>query len=168
MALSLLNSGKCVAGCEGDEQSVLTMAILSRLMEAPVWMANPVRLDFDRREIMLAHCTAPLAAGPYRLKTHFETGKGVGVDVVYERGSKVLLARLSGTLDRVLVAEGVIVRSGMEEELHCRTQVVVRVAGDLRRLVEESLGNHLAMAPRVRWDVLKKFCKTYGIKMVRI
>ncbi len=80
LALALLNAEGIVAGREGDEQMALTMLVLSRLAGKPAWIANPVQVDYARNETTLAHCTASLNAGPYRLKTHYETGVGVGVD----------------------------------------------------------------------------------------
>ena len=169
LALSLLNDELIVAGCEGDEQSVLTMLILSRLSGRPAWMANPVRLDFEHNEIMLAHCTAPLNIGvEYRLKTHFETGIGVGIDVVYKQGAKVTLARISGDLNTMLLATGSIIESGMEHTMHCRTQMRVRLDGDVKRLLDFTLGNHLTIVVGDVSPLLKTYARIHNIEVIRV
>ena len=169
LALSLLNSEFFIAGCEGDEQSVLSMLILSKLSGRPAWMANPVKINFSRNEIMLAHCTAPITAGVgYRFKTHFETGIGVGLDVVYEKGSTVTLARVNRDVEKILVAIGEIVESGMEDPIHCRTQVWIRLHGNVKCLLNNMFGNHLAMVLGDVSGLIKRYAELNGLKIVRV
>ena len=168
LTLSLLNSELIVAGCEGDGQSVLTMLILSKLSGKPAWMANPVKVDLSANEIMLAHCTAPVAIGVYKFKTHFESGICVGLDVVYKKSSQVTIARVSGDVEKILVATGEIVESGMESPLHCRTQVRIRLHGSVKRLLDNMFGNHLAMVPEDISDLVERYAELSGLKIVRI
>ncbi len=168
LTLSLLNSELFVAGCEGDEQSVLAMLILSKLSGKPAWMANPVKVDLSANEIMLAHCTAPVTMGVYRFKTHFESGIGVGLDVVYEKGSPVTIARVSGDLEKILVATGEIVESGMESPLHCRTQVRIKLHGSVKRLLDNVFGNHLAMVPEDVSGLVERYAELSGLKIVKV
>jgi len=169
LALSLLNAELVVAGCEGDEQTILSMLVLSKLSGKPAWMGNPVRVDISANEIMLAHCTAPVNAGVgYRLKTHFESGVGVGVDVVYEEKSKVTIARISGDLEKVLLATGRVVKSGMEDAMHCRTQIRIRLDGNAKDLLSRSFGNHLALVSGDISDLIERYAELAGLKVVKV
>ena len=163
LPLSLLNSEGVVAGCEGDVPATLTMMLLSWASGKPGFMANPARIG--EGELWLAHCTAPLAAGRYRLLSHFETGKGVGVSVAYPRGATVTLARLDPGLERLRVARGEIVESGLLSPLHCRTQVRLRVGWDPGILLEESLGNHHIMVPGDWVEELRHAGRLLGLKV---
>ncbi len=163
LALAILNSEGFVAGCEGDEQSLVTMYILSRLSGAPAWMANPARVEGDT--LLLAHCTAPLAwGGRCRLTTHFESGRGVGVDAVHP-GGEVVLARIDKRLERIVAARGVVAESGMRLPGLCRTQIRVRLAADPWVLLDVSPGNHLVMAPGGVWPALRLAASVYGIRL---
>ncbi len=163
LAFSLLNSEGIVAGCEADVPSTLAMMLLHWASGRPVFMANPARIR--GRSLLLAHCTAPLAAGRYRLLSHFETGKGVGVSVSYQPGETVTLARLSPSLDRLRVGRGVVERSGLLSGLHCRTQVWLRLAWNPEVLLEDSLGNHYVMAPGDHVEALRHAARMLGLRV---
>jgi len=161
LALAILNSEGLTAGCEGDEQSLVTMYMLSRLSGAPAWMANPARVEGDA--LLLAHCTAPLAwGGPCRLTTHFESGIGVGVDAAHP-GGEVVLARVDGRLEKIVAARGVVAESGMGLPGLCRTQVRVRLGVDPWEFLEASPGNHLVVAPGAAWPALRLAAVVYGM-----
>lgn len=164
LALSLLNSEGLVAGCEGDGQSMLTMFVARRVAGAAAWMANPARVEGG--ELVLAHCTAPLAwGGRCRLTTHFESGAGVGVDVAHP-GGEVVLARIDGAASRLVLARGIVAGSGMGLPGLCRSQVRVRLPGDPWRLLEELPGNHVVMAPGEAGWGLRVFAAVYGVRVV--
>lgn len=168
LALALLNSEGIIAGCEGDMQSTITMLVARRLTGSEVWMANPVEVDEEENTITLAHCTASLAfPGRCILKTHFESGRGVGVDVGLQGGS-VTLVRLSGDLSKLLLLGGEIVASGMGREDLCRTQVRVRLSdGRVGAFLEKAFGNHLVLVNGVHHDVFEAFAHFYGIRVVK-
>lgn len=168
LALALLNSEGITAGCEGDIQSTITMLVAKRLTGAEVWMANPVEIDSEENTITLAHCTASLAfKGRCILKTHFESGKGVGVDIKLQKGP-VTLVRFSGDLSSLLLLRGEVVASGMEREDLCRTQVKVRLSeGRVEAFLEKAFGNHLVLVDGDYGDVFKTFAEVYGIRVVR-
>jgi len=160
LAFSLLNSEGVVAGCEADVPSTIAMMIASWATGLPAFMANVAGIDAG--ELVLAHCTAPLSLGEYRLLSHFETGKGVGVSVKYPL-SKATILRLDPGLERARVGVGEIVASGLLSPLRCRTQVKLRVGWDTGRLLEESMGNHVVLVPGFHLDEVRHALTALGI-----
>ena len=148
LALSRLADEGITAGCEGDIPSAVMLRWLWHLTGKAGWMANPSDLDMRKGEILLAHCTVPLGlVGEHRLKTHFESGLGVGIDGTFPTGPVTLLRLGGANLDRWWGAEGTLI-----EDLHapdlCRTQVKVRISPSAAgELLEAPLGNHLVLVP---------------------
>jgi len=147
-ALGKLNSENFPAGCEGDIASITGMVWAQKQTGNIPWMANPARIDRERSIITLAHCTAPLnALKQIVLRSHFESGLGVGIQgkLNYD---EVTLFRLGGeVLDEIWVAEGRVTGHLQEENL-CRTQLEICVDPDeLSKLLEKPLGNHLLVLP---------------------
>ncbi|PKQ38800.1 MAG: hypothetical protein CVT59_01590 [Actinobacteria bacterium HGW-Actinobacteria-1] len=147
-ALAELTDAGVIAGCEGD--IVTTVGLMwARLMTgATPWMANPAQLDEAANALWLAHCTVPRSmVESYRLRSHFESGLGVGIQGVLPN-SPVTLVRIGGTrMERIWIAEGAIVRSGDAENL-CRTQAYIELSdGSVSDLLTEPLGNHIVLVP---------------------
>ena len=162
LALSLLNSEGIVAGCEGDVPATLTMMLASWASGRPAFMANPARLYSDG--LLLAHCTAPISEGRYRLLSHYETGKGVGVSLEYPRGAEATIARLSPSLDALRIGVGEVLESGLLSPQHCRTQVRLRTRWNPYTLLEESTGNHHVLVLGNHVEALKAAAQMLGIK----
>ncbi len=147
-ALAQLNDEGCIAGCEGDVTSTVGMLWAYHLLGQLPWMANPVQLDEANNTLWLAHCTVPRRlVRRYRLRSHFESGLGVGLQGEIPPGPVTLL-RIGGVrMERVWLAEGELVRSGDAEDL-CRTQAKVRLTqGAVSDLLRAPLGNHLVLVP---------------------
>ncbi len=161
LPLSILNSEGIVAGCEGDVPSAIAMIVLNKLSNKPVFMGNPSKIEGNK--LMIAHCTAPMTIGNYVLKTHFETGRGVGIAVKYPEKSPVTLLRFSPSLDRMRVLRGLIVKGEPESNMHCRTQVTIELNVEASILLEKSMGNHYALVIGDYAKELKSFAKTTGI-----
>ena len=148
LALSRLADEGITAGCEGDVPSAVMLRWLWHLTGKAGWMANPSDLDVRKGEILLAHCTVPLGlVGDHRLKTHFESGLGVGIDGTFAPGPVTLLRLGGANLERWWGAEGALI-----EDLHlpdlCRTQVKVRISPPAAgELLDAPLGNHLVLVP---------------------
>lgn len=148
VALSQLNDEGTIAGCEGDIVSTVGMLWADRLVGGLPWMANPARLDADTDMLWLAHCTVPRSlVDSFSLRSHFESGLGVGIQGEFRRGPVTLL-RIGGIdMEKLWMAEGEILRSGNDPTL-CRTQMKVGLEpGTVADLLEKPLGNHLVVVP---------------------
>ena len=147
LALAQLNDQGVIAGCEGDLVATVAMLWLHRTTGRVPWMANPSRVDLDRGLLSLAHCTVPRSvSGTYRLRSHFESGLGVGIQGTMPTGP-VTLVRIGGArMERLRAVDGDLKRNTDHPDL-CRTQVEIEVGRDvLQELLSQPLGNHLVMA----------------------
>ncbi len=146
-ALSKLNDEGIIAGCEGDLVSTIGMIWVNYFTDQSVWMANPAQLNEHNNSIWLAHCTIPInMVDNYKLRSHFESGLGVGIQGDVSKG-KATLIRLGGKkLEKIWLSNGEILESGYEENL-CRTQVHVKLHGSAKPsdLLNQPLGNHMLM-----------------------
>lgn len=146
-ALSKLNDFGVVAGCEGDIVSTLGMIWASYLTDQIPWMANPARIDEQNNSLWLAHCTVPIGmVDNYKLRSHFESGLGVGIEGELSKG-KATLFRLGGSnLGGLWISNAEIVQSGAEENL-CRTQALIKLHGSYKvsDILTEPLGNHMLL-----------------------
>ncbi|NJE09866.1 hypothetical protein [Thermococcus sp. MAR1] len=134
LALAMFNAEGIPAACEGELNALLGMMIARRFFNKPAFMGNIA--DYGENHVILAHCTAPLI-GKYIVRSHFESGMGVGVDVQLPRG-RASLMKIRG---RKAVVAGVEVVGQEHSDFRCRTQVKLRVedAGDF---LDGTLGNH--------------------------
>jgi len=145
-ALSALTDAGIIAGCEGDLVSTIGMLWAHLLTGELPWMANPSEIDESANTLKLAHCTVPRGmVERYSLRSHFESGQGVGIQGDLPLGPVTLL-RLGGVaLDALWLAEGEIVSRGDAENL-CRTQVDIQLTtGDVSELLNAPLGNHIVL-----------------------
>jgi L-fucose isomerase-like protein len=161
LALAQLNDEGVVAGCEGDLVATVAMLWLRRLTGELPWMANPSRIDPERGRLILAHCTVPRGASrSYRLRSHFESGLGVGVQGALATGP-VTLARLGGVrVERLWTSDGQLLCNTDHPDL-CRTQVEVEIGREAARdLLARPLGNHLVMIPGHHAAALRRWHET--------
>jgi L-fucose isomerase-like protein len=149
LAIAQLNDDGTVAGCEGDLVSAVAMMWTQRLLGATPWMANPARVHVGAGEVLLAHCTiAPSTVDGFALRTHFESGIGVGIAGAVPPGY-VTLVRIGGeNMDRLWVAEGRVALHPPVETA-CRTQMYVRLdrPESATALLEHPFGNHVVAVP---------------------
>lgn len=146
LALAQLNDEGIIAGCEGDLVATVAMLWIHRMTGSISWMANPSRIDLDRGLLSLAHCTVPRSvSGTYRLRSHFESGLGVGIQGAMPTGP-VTLVRIGGArMERLRVIDGDLLRNTGHADL-CRTQVEIEVGRELLRdLLAQPLGNHMVV-----------------------
>lgn len=151
LALSRLNDEGLVAACEGDLPATLTMMVLSGLTGRACFMANPSDLDVEAGTATFAHCSVPLSlVQSFRLRSHFESGLGVGIEGHFAPGV-MTVARIGGEdLSRLTVFSGTVVaeESAPFREDLCRTQVTLKVGEAMaRELLRRPLGNHHVLAP---------------------
>lgn len=146
LALAELNDGGVVAGCEGDLTATVAMLWVRELLGLPAWMANPVDVDIELGWLSLAHCTVPRTmVDAYDLRSHFESGVGVGIAGELA-ADEVTVLRIGGpALDQLWLAEGRVVPSEPVEG-RCRTQALIELApAAVRELLERPLGNHVVL-----------------------
>ena len=145
-ALSQLLDEGLVAACEGDLVSTIGMLLAQKTTGETPWMANPAMIDVKENKLVLAHCTVPRSlVGSYSIRSHFESGLGVGIQGFMGNGP-VTIFRLGGKkLEKFWVAEGDIISAGNSEML-CRTQAEIRLNDEpVKDILERPLGNHLVM-----------------------
>ncbi len=163
LPLSLFNDQGIVAGCEGDVPATLSMLILHKVSGKPVFMGNPSIIDGNK--MLIAHCTSPTSLGyAYTLRTHFETGRGVGVAVHYRENELVTLLRIDPKLELLRIIRGVIEEGEPVSKMHCRTQVWVKAKSSLEPLITNSIGNHYVLTIGDYAEELMAVAKTLGIK----
>ncbi len=151
LALSRLNDEGLAAACEGDLPATLTMMVLGRISGRPCFMANPSDVDLEKGTVTFAHCSVPLSlVKGFRLRSHFESGLGVGLEG-HPAPGKMTVARIGGRdLDEVQAFTGTVLPAEdvpRREDL-CRTQVTLKVGSSaVRNLLERPLGNHHVLTP---------------------
>lgn len=162
-ALAQLNDQGIIAGCEGDLACTVSMLWIHELLDQSSWMANPAQLNPENNTLWLAHCTVPRGmVRQYRLRSHFESGLGMGIQGELPAGPATLLRIGGRSMEQIWLAEGEILRAGQAENL-CRTQAQVRLrqGGQVAELLSAPLGNHLVLvrghhAARLRgwWEMM--------------
>ncbi len=146
LPLALLNSEGWVAGCEGDLPTLVTMMVAKAISGKPAFMANLAWIEGE--EIMFAHCTIALSlTKSFELRTHFESGIGVGVAGILDEGSAVTIVKIDPLTRSLRVVEGTIVSGFPLSPHHCRTQIKVRVGPSAKNFIEDPLGNHYVIVP---------------------
>ncbi len=157
VALARLNDRGVTAACEGDLPATLTMMVLGAIAGRPCFMANPSDFDSRKRTVTFAHCSVPFSlTASHRLRSHFESGIGVGIEGRLP-GGEYTVARIGGReLDRSFSSTGTAVaaeEAPIRDDL-CRTQLTLRLPdGGFRLLLKRPLGNHHILVPGdFAWD----------------
>lgn len=158
LALSLLNDEGVVSGCEGDVPAAFTMLAGYHLTGSVPFMANPVEVDEKEKRVVFAHCTVPTSmTDGYVLRSHFESGIGVGLQGMIPQGP-VTLVKIGGKeLDRYFVGEGELVEN-LSRSTACRTQVAVEFEPYVwDYLLHEPLANHHVLIPGRHGKAIEEF-----------
>jgi L-fucose isomerase-like protein len=160
-ALAQLTDEGIIAGCEGDLVSTIGMLWSQKLLGQIPWMANPVQLNEDSNTLWLAHCTVPRSiVKEYTLRSHFESGIGVGIQGAISNGPVTLLRIGGKNMEKIWIAEGKIIQAGKAEDL-CRTQVEVKLTtGTIKDILQAPLGNHLILVRGHHYKKLLEWWKT--------
>jgi L-fucose isomerase-like protein len=146
LALSALNDSGVIAGCEGDIASTLALLWAKMLVGRVGWMANPAMIHRGSGIVELAHCTVPLSlVNGYELRTHFESGLGVGIAGGLPAGPVTLLRLGGDQLEQLWCTDGDALATGSRDD-RCRTQLDVRISPtEAGQLLDHPLGNHLVV-----------------------
>ncbi|MFW5903243.1 MAG: hypothetical protein ACOCS7_00740, partial [Halolamina sp.] len=169
-ALAGLIDDGLVAGCEGDLQATLSMELLDRVTDDPVWMANTVAPDASADEVTFAHCTiaTDMLDGPPVLRSHFESGTGVAIQGELQSRA-VTLARIGGeAYDELFVATGTVSEGAVGREDMCRTQATVELDGDVNSYLDRTLGNHVAIGYGDVREELAAVAEELGLELVEV
>jgi L-arabinose isomerase len=131
-ALSRLNDEGIVATCEADFTAMLVMLASFYATGKPAFMGDPI---FNEMEpvVINAHCTAATKINgicrepeKYVATSHYESGKGLAVEVLFREGDPITIILLPSDLHVVIIAKGKIVKSGLELPI-CRNQIMFEV-----------------------------------------
>ena len=143
LAFAMLNDEGIVATCEGDVPTLLTMVLIKVLTGQPSFMANPSEFDLASKQAIFAHCTCPLSMlESYTLATHFESGLGFGVRGQFPE-AKMTLVKLNADLNSLRAIPCDVIENPLRADL-CRSQIRVQFDAELKELIENPYGNHVA------------------------
>lgn len=154
VALALLNQEGIPAGCEGDEQTLLTMLAVQVATGEMTFMANPSKiLDNTAHEMVFAHCTiAPAMADRYIVRDHYESLSGVAVEGVFDPMDMTVVKCGGAGMERYFISRARLLECTTNPNM-CRTQLHLRLDEPLDYFLGRSIGNHHVI---VRGDHVKK------------
>jgi len=157
LALALLNNEGLVSGCEGDIPAAFTMFLAHQLTGQMPFMANPAAIDKNKDEILFAHCTvATDISSDYIIRSHFETGIGVGIQGILEKGPVTVFKIGGAGLEQYFVAEGEIIEN-MDSPNACRTQLKISLPQSSDYFLNDAIGNHHLIIPGYYADKINEF-----------
>ena len=157
LGLAILNAEGIHAGCEGDVPSLLSMCILSEISGKPVFMCNPSRIDLEKGEMVLAHCTLPVNM-PYEmcLTTHYESDIGVAIAGSITEGPCTVF-KTTGDLSRYFAMVGNL-KANLREATLCRTQIKVELP-DYSYFLKNPINNHHLVCTGDETPAIEEFFK---------
>ncbi len=149
IALSELNGEGIVAGCEGDVPAALSMAFLKKVSSRPAFMANVsyIRENTENLTVNFAHCTIPtVITEKFSLRTHFESGKGVGIEGKLKEGDVTILRIGGKEMKKAVIMSGKAVETPFSA-MRCRSQLNVETSKNAKDyFLKTPLGNHHVIA----------------------
>ena len=143
VALALLNQEGIPAGCEGDEQTLLTMLAVQAATGEMTFMANPSKiLDNAAHEMVFAHCTiAPAMTDRYIVRDHYESLSGVAVEGIIDPMDMTIVKCGGKEMERLFISRARLLECTTNPNM-CRTQLHLRLDEPLDYFLERSIGNH--------------------------
>ncbi len=172
LTVSLLNSEGLIGICESDEAMTISYVLSKNLSAIPPIICNTSSFNPAENTLILAHCTAPLKSSEngkkIKLVKHFESQKSVSLDVKTPINTEVILLSLSRELGTLHAAEGVIIDSSIGLEDMCRTQIKVKLKGDVWRFIDNTPSNHQLLVFHDNYRAVKRIAKLVGIKFSSI
>ena len=143
VALALLNQEGIPAGCEGDEQTLLTMLAVQAATGEMTFMANPSKiLDNAVHEMVFAHCTiAPAMTDRYIVRDHYESLSGVAVEGIFDPMDVTVVKCGGRGMEHYFISRACLLQCTTNPNM-CRTQLHLRLDEPLDYFLERSIGNH--------------------------
>lgn len=164
LAISLLSMNGILGICESDVQAAACMMAIREL--AHPFMGNIVAMNEDT--LILAHCTAAITLasgmGEVKLKSHFETGKSVAVDIPLRLGEAVMIG-CDHQLRGAYLVECNVEKSQLEHKSMCRTQVAIRLKSKLSKILAEWPSGHAVLAIQVNSTEARKALVKRGFEV---
>ena len=156
LALAILNAEGIPAACEGDQKSMISMAVLHALTGQSGFMAHPDSLDDDKDEIIFAHCTLPLDMPEhYELMSHFESESSVAVSGDL-KPQKLTVFKCNDTLEKFYV-DGAELLETMHKSGLCRTQMRMRLEKGVEYFLRHPISNHHIICKGDWKDVIEEY-----------
>jgi len=143
VALALLNQQGIPAGCEGDEQTLLTMLAVKVATGEMTFMANPSTIiDNAAHEMVFAHCTiAPAMTDRYIVRDHYESLSGVAVEGIFQPMDMTVVKCGGRNMERCFISRASLLQCTDNPNM-CRTQLHLRLDEPLDYFLQRSIGNH--------------------------
>ena len=164
LALSHFNDDGIIGTCEGDVPSLIGMYLVRKLLNEPSFQSNPSKINVEKNEILLAHCTIPLKmCKSFDLDTHYESGIGVGIHGEVKEGDATIF-RLNSALNECFIQEGTIEKNQYKDRL-CRTQIICHFP-ELNKILTSPLGNHELIILGHHKEKLLKYLSEKGVKII--
>ena len=142
LGFSQLNNDGLVGGCEADQMSALTMAMMGAVAGRPGFISDPV-IDTSKNQIIYAHCVAMTkpfgpdgASNPYRIRTHSEDRKGASIQSLLPAGYMTTTLEINPTTKQMLFHQAKSAGNNLSD-MACRTKLEGVVKGDIEKLTEE-------------------------------
>ena len=166
VALALLNQEGIPAGCEGDEQTLLTMLAVQAATGEMTFMANPSKiLDNTAHEIVFAHCTiAPAMTDRYIVRDHYESLSGVAVEGVFDPMEMTVVKCGGKGMERFFISKARLLECTTNPNM-CRTQLHLRLDEPLDYFLERSIGNHHVIVKGDHVERLTAVFKLLGARL---
>ena len=124
LTVSKLGDLGLVGCCEGDIDSTLTELLFAYAFGAPGFISDPV-VDEAKNAVVQFHCTSFTqrpdgSRMPFVIRTQTDSGGGVALQVQWQIGEPVTMAKLVN-LDTMLVVPGKVTETSTSPQA-CRTQ----------------------------------------------
>lgn len=156
LALAILNAEGIPAACEGDQKSLVSMAVMETLTGQAGFMANPSCMDPDAGEIIFAHCTLPIdMPDSYNLTTHFESGIGVAVtcDIAPQ---PMTIFKCNDTFTRYYAGRAELLETMHKADL-CRSQMKLHLVDGTEYFSNGPISNHHIIVKGDHKEVIDEF-----------
>lgn len=160
LALAILNAEGIPAACEGDQKSLVSMAVLTALTGESGFMANPSCMDPETSEIIFAHCTLPIdMPDDYALMTHFESGIGVAVTCDI-KPQPVTIFKCNDDLTRHYAGQAELLETMHRKDL-CRAQMKLHLLDGTSYFSNNPISNHHIICKGDWKEVIDEYFKQF-------
>jgi hypothetical protein len=167
----LNNNGK-IGGCEADQMSALTMAMMGAFVKRPGYISDPV-IDTAKNQIIYAHCVAmtkPFGAegpaNPYRVRNHSEDRRGASIQSLLPADYLTTTLEINPVTRQVLMHQAKTVGNN-PSDMACRTKLEAHVKGDIEKLTENwRMGWHRVTFYGDLSDCVAEMCARYKLELV--